>query len=522
MSREGSGSLVIAFDDIERLSSAVRAHADFVRSRIGQVAYAATDPDFVASIPLSPLTGVEAESVVAMAVGRLVAYAAVAEGVVLVSATVVSTYRLAEDALAVAAAGLGSTVGVAAELVTNGSDVAVAGIVTSGSIAVLFGAAVVVLKTAADSLIAGFADEFADSLIPGLRKTLDEYGANPSLLIGGGALFALQFGSNIGRAFSMNDVFARAITRGEATLGKTGPFYDDILRALIATGNNLGFFVDREAELAVPPLSDMEIARRSVERAVDSADAIFGDGRTFNCDQRGRIVPSDVVSLFASGRQIDDIGRDSFATIRIITCSDDDGRVTGYTVQIPSTQSFSLTRTTAPNDLSADLWAMLAGERTALERAVLDAMDESGITSDLNGPPILMTGFSLGGITAASIAASGSGYNIQQVVTAGSPIARFEIPDDVDVLTWEANQDVVPSLDGKTNPKDWTTVRRDGPPLATESNGKVLLALDAHDLDRYARMAADEPGISGNPKIKRFFDGNITITDHYATDKKGE
>ena len=44
MSREGSGSLVIAFDDIERLSSSVRAHADFVRSRIGQVACAATTP----------------------------------------------------------------------------------------------------------------------------------------------------------------------------------------------------------------------------------------------------------------------------------------------------------------------------------------------------------------------------------------------------------------------------------------------------------------------------------------------
>ncbi len=139
MSRESSGSLVVAFDDIERLSSSVRAHADFVRSRIGQVARAATDPDFVASIPLSPFTGVEAESVVAVAVGRLVAYAAAAEGVVLLSATVVSTYRLAEDALAIAAAGLGSTVGVAAELVTTGSDVAMAGIVASGSITVLLG-----------------------------------------------------------------------------------------------------------------------------------------------------------------------------------------------------------------------------------------------------------------------------------------------------------------------------------------------------------------------------------------------
>ena len=40
----------------------------------------------------------------------------------------------------------------------------------------------------------GFADEFADSLGPGLMKTLDEYAKNPSLLLGGGGLFGLMFG----------------------------------------------------------------------------------------------------------------------------------------------------------------------------------------------------------------------------------------------------------------------------------------------------------------------------------------
>src|SRR3977135_2193626 len=103
MSREGAATLVVAFDDIDRLSSSIGANTEFVRSRIGEVACAATDIDFVGSLPLSPLTGVEAQSAVAIAVSRLVAHVTVTEGIALISATVVSTYRLAEESLAIAA-----------------------------------------------------------------------------------------------------------------------------------------------------------------------------------------------------------------------------------------------------------------------------------------------------------------------------------------------------------------------------------------------------------------------------------
>ena len=108
----------------------------------------------------------------------------------------------------------------------------------------------------------------------------------------------------------MNDVFARAITRGESTLGKTGPFYDDILRALIATGNNLGFFVDREAELVSSPLTEAKLSKDAKARADLSSRAIFGFGEALNLDEKGRIVPSDIASLFASGRQLDDVGKE--------------------------------------------------------------------------------------------------------------------------------------------------------------------------------------------------------------------
>ena len=189
--------------------------------------------------------------------------------------------------------------------------------------------------------------------------------------------------------------------------------------------------------------------------------AIFGTDGGLGLDGSRRIVPTDVASLFASARQIDDIGRDSFATIRIITCTDQDGRITGYTVQIPSTQSALPWRDGAPNDLTACLHAMVAGSDTALAHAVVDAMSANGISPGPDGPPILISGFSLGGITAAAIASSDTGYNIRQVVTAGSPIGRFAIPDDVNVLSWEAEQDAVAGLDGERESVEVDTIRQD-------------------------------------------------------------
>ena len=521
MSRDGASTLVVAFEDIDRLSRSVRAHSDFVRSRIGHVARVASDPDLVASLAISPITGAQAEGAVALAASRLVVHATAAESVAVLSATVVTTYRLAEDSLAIAAAGLGEASGAAGAFVTRAGDSAITGLVVSGSIAVLYGSALIGVKVAVDSLVAGFGDEFVDSLVPGLLKTLEEYRDSPALLIGGGALFGAHFGANIASEFEMNDVFARAILRVESSLGATGPFYDDILRAVIASGNTFGFFIDRPAELGPSGLADGQLAELAEERAVRSSRAIFGLDRGFNVDKDGRIVPSDITSLFASGRQIDDVGKDHFATIRILTCTDDDGLILGYTVQIPSTQSAYPWRSAAPNDLTADLHAMLAENQTALGDAVLEAMNEAGITPGPDGPPILISGFSLGGITAASIAASDTGYHIQQVITAGSPIARFDIPNDIGVVAWEANQDLVCASDGRANPSRWTTIRQDALNLAGE--GSIDLGPhNAHDLDRYARMAAENPQVGANPKISMFFDGNLTITDYFAKNSEGD
>ena len=260
MSRDDAGGLLVTFEDIDRLSTSVRAHTDLIRSYIGRLARTAGDPDFAASLPLSPVSGAQAGSAVAVAMGGLAVHVVAAEGMAVISATVVSTYRLVEESLALAASELGGVGGVVGSSIFEGVGAVSAGVVSFGSTAVLIGTVAMALRIAVDSFIAGFADEFVDSLGPGLRKTIDEYAKNPALLIGGGGLFGTLFGANTGETFAMSDAFARGILRFESSLGVVGPFFDDILRAVIACGNNLGFFVDREAVLGPSGLSDEELA----------------------------------------------------------------------------------------------------------------------------------------------------------------------------------------------------------------------------------------------------------------------
>ena len=89
------------------------------------------------------------------------------------------------------------------------------------------------------------------------------------------------------------------------------------------------------------------------------------------------------------------------------------------------------------------------GPPTLLEEQVLAAMREAGIGRD---EPVMMTGHSQGGIVATSLAArQPEDFHITSVVTGGSPIGRFEVPDTVSVMSLEHEQDVIPRFDGADN-----------------------------------------------------------------------
>jgi hypothetical protein len=220
------------------------------------------------------------------------------------------------------------------------------------------------------------------------------------------------------------------------------------------------------------------------------------------------------------------MGDGSKAAIRVFTVLDGDRVAVGYRVQIPSTASFSPIGSSGnPGDLTSDVYAMWQGDHTALSAAVLEAMRQEGIPTGPRALPVQLDGFSLGGITAAAIAADPNGFNITEIHTAGAPIGRMEIPAHTRVVALEATQDPVPALDGARNQPRWTTIRGSGAALATDSPTTVLTPFNVHDPDRYGAMGLGDPRITPRTNdtqgamIGRLdipSGGHVRINDYYA------
>jgi hypothetical protein len=157
-----------------------------------------------------------------------------------------------------------------------------------------------------------------------------------------------------------------------------------------------------------------------------------------------------------------------------------------YVVQVPGTQEMTTLRHEGTLlDMDSNINLMyLQGQagRAQVQHQVEAAMLAAGLGP---GDPVKLNGHSQGGIIAASIAANPEhAWDVRSVVTAGSPIARIPIPQDVHVMSLEHHQDVIPRLDGRDNPAldNWVTVTGDP---ATTSRVE-----DAHSLDRYLGLAA--------------------------------
>lgn len=148
----------------------------------------------------------------------------------------------------------------------------------------------------------------------------------------------------------------------------------------------------------------------------------------------------------------DDPGRGDDNNIDVRRVISADGKVS-YIVDVPGTRVWNAPgdRTNSANDLGTNLGAM-AGNPTVLEKGIQEALRRSGV-----GPndPVMLVGHSQGGIVAARAAndfVTSGQYNVTHVVTAGSPIGRIPVPDNVQVLSLENRNDIVPHLDASDNP----------------------------------------------------------------------
>jgi hypothetical protein len=150
--------------------------------------------------------------------------------------------------------------------------------------------------------------------------------------------------------------------------------------------------------------------------------------------------------------------------------------VTSWIVDVPGTKSwqFDPRRRDHLNDLATNL-STLAGGPSARVDGVTRAMEMAGVR---RGEPVMLVGHSQGGLVAmraAEQSAKDGRFTVTHVVTAGSPVARMDVPHGVQVLSLENRYDLVPRLDGQ-------------PPPPAANRVTVMFDAQSHDVGRNHAM----------------------------------
>jgi hypothetical protein len=238
---------------------------------------------------------------------------------------------------------------------------------------------------------------------------------------------------------------------------------------------------------------------------------LFGNPHGLAVEESERHVvsaPTGAAELIARVGTLYPASSDDPAQVAIERVNQPDG-TSAWVVEIPGTQTFAPNGGVNPFDLTADLQMMAEGSADVMI-AVAAAMEQAGIPA---GDPVMLVGHSLGGIAAMALASNSSfesRYNVRSVVTAGSPIARFEPAGIASVLSLENSTDVVWALDGAPNPDraNWITVTHDlrasEDPLDRAAAASFV---GSHEPATYVRTAAEFDATAA-PSARAWRDAN--------------
>jgi hypothetical protein len=158
------------------------------------------------------------------------------------------------------------------------------------------------------------------------------------------------------------------------------------------------------------------------------------------------------------------------------------GKPDRFDVYIAGTVTFDPKTHGQPFDLTSDLNGV-GGRPSASYQSVIAAMHQAGVTSD---SPVVLNGYSQGGLLASQVAASG-GFNVHAVVTFGAPSAQVHIPASIPVLTVRNTEDLVPATSGYDVNPNAIVVQR---PAFAHSAVPSDWAVPAHRLSYYQETAA--------------------------------
>ncbi|MCW2645961.1 MAG: hypothetical protein JWP07_2070 [Pseudonocardiales bacterium] len=191
-------------------------------------------------------------------------------------------------------------------------------------------------------------------------------------------------------------------------------------------------------------------------------------------------------------------GRPGEIDVRIITGADGTRRAI---VDIPGTKTFDPTQV---SDITGPVTNMraLVGVQTSYEKGVLQAMHTAGVRSS---DEVMLVGHSEGGMVAVQAAlncAKNRQFRVTHVVTAGAPVGLTvaKLPGSVQLLAVENHNDIVPHLDGRTNP-DKVNVT-----TATVTRGNGGISND-HGLDESYVPGAADLDASHDPSVTSFLSG---------------
>lgn len=200
------------------------------------------------------------------------------------------------------------------------------------------------------------------------------------------------------------------------------------------------------------------------------------------------------------------------SVVRVVAIEGPDGELI-YRVHIPSTQQWTPGGTSG-NDVTSDLIAkMNPAQRTQLMQMVQDAMVEAEVPE---GARVMLTGWSLGGITAGNLAADpgfNARYQVDAVVTAGSSLDDMPIPPDVAVLDVSHSQDPVPRTENpfRVDHRDDPNRYRVDVPAPSHPDGNVV----GHSSPQYTEtmQSFDE---NGHPVVEEYL-GQEGVGDYFGT-----
>jgi hypothetical protein len=468
--RGGPGGVSAHLEDLERAGRLLRDIAEELAVQGRAVLGVALDPGLQVTAALAPVTFARAEAALtttALGPAGLLSLAARAELLGSGVLGVADGYRTAD---AVAAASLRTTATLVGQVVGRTAGALAPGLLVATVVVVVgLGAAsgtdrtgrarLGPLRTLGGLTLRLLADHAAltEAVIPVLPGVI---GGLSATVPGAGPIVAWGFGSPLG------PTTVAEVAGGVGALGGL---------AGVATGGRPWFRESNDVQVRVTP-------------------AVQRPPLTGTADVLGRIPVTPT-------------GRPQIHVERVDTPA---GRA--WVVAVPGTADWSPAAGPTPFDLTGDV-RLMAGQRSAGMTGVVEAMRAVGVR---RGEPVLLAGHSQGGLIAAAVAADPvvrREFSVSHVLTSGAPVASIPVPDEVQVLSIEHSDDLVPRLDGAVNDDraNWVTVTAPAPTaeLPPADRAEPLLA---HRAGLY-RSTAERVDLSDDPSIARWRSGLTPFLD---------